>query len=117
MVLNFIIFPIFVGVATYSILEIQKNMSRRRLYQLIMKLRRIQQKTIIMNENEDWIRNSELVLQSLRDIKKDINSIKDDISQLKVKVGQLEVRSGFYGFLGGALALIPTIVIWIFSNK
>jgi len=119
MIKELIFLPIFVGVATYVYFNLLRIIERRRLYFLLIRTRNLNKKVIIMtNQNDkDWTRHSELVLQSLVDIKSDINDIKSDISKLKVKVGQLEVRSGFYGFIGGALAMIPTIIVWIFSHK
>lgn len=59
----------------------------------------------------DWESNSQLVLQTLKEIKEDQSSMRESITKLQIQVGMLNVKSGIFGFVGSALALLIAVLI------
>lgn len=105
------IIPIILGVLTHFYGRWVALKKKKDLVILTLEFRELLNKINTMSK--DWESNSELILQSIQGLKQDIDGMKNEITGLKVEVGKLKVKSGMYGFIGGALMVIPSVLIML----
>lgn len=63
--------------------------------------------------SKDWETHSELILQSINNLHLSVEGMRGEITDLKVEVGKLKVKSGFYGFIGGAVMVVPSVLFML----
>jgi len=101
--------PIICGFIVYFYVRFVICVKSKEIHSLNVKLRKLSN---LVNKMGKDSKADELILQFLGTMQTDIKEIKADVTALKVEVGKLKVKSGFYGFLGGAIALVPSIIIY-----
>jgi hypothetical protein len=59
---------------------------------------------------------NQMVLDEIRDVKRQIAHLRNDLTMIRVDVSALKVKATIWGLIGGAIPVTGMLVFWLLRN-